>query len=198
MNKSRVEAFTDAVLAIILTIMILEFKTPDSFELKAITLQIPYLISYAVGYLFIGVAWYNHHYMFSKTKLVTKRIYWANNFWMFSTSFLPVATSWIGKDLNAQGPQIFYSIIYTIWSASYILLSYLIAEDNYKNGHNEVAKSIRQMKIYQYLTNWKYLLIQTAILILILIYLPVLQIVLVLWQITFIGAKTNSDSDKLF
>ncbi|APX73247.1 TMEM175 family protein [Companilactobacillus allii] len=198
MNKSRVEAFTDAVLAIILTIMILEFKTPESFELKAITLQIPYLISYAVGYLFIGVAWYNHHYMFSKTKLVTKRIYWANNFWMFSTSFLPVATSWIGEDLNAQGPQIFYAIIYTIWSASYILLSYLIAKDNDEQGYKNVAKSIRQMKIYRYLTNWKYLLIQTIVLIIILIYLPVLQIVLVLWQIIFIGSRTNPDSDKLF
>jgi len=193
-----VEAFTDAVLAIILTIMILEFKTPESLKLSALASQIPYLISYAVGYLFIGVAWYNHHYMFSKTKLVTKRVYWANNFWMFTTSFLPVSTSWISHDLNARDPQIFYAIIYTIWSISYILLSYLLAKDNEAIGHKDIGKSIRKMKIYRYLTSWKALLIQTTVLVLILIYMPVLQIALVLWQIIFVGARTNDDSDKLF
>lgn len=68
MNKGRVEAFTDAVIAIILTIMILEFKVPESLNFSAIVEQVPYLISYAIGYLFIGTAWYNHHYMFAKNE----------------------------------------------------------------------------------------------------------------------------------
>ena len=66
MNKARVEAFTDAVLAIILTIMILELKVPDSNQLSAILSELPYLFSYTVGYLLIGVAWYSHHYMFQQ------------------------------------------------------------------------------------------------------------------------------------
>lgn len=123
MNKTRVEAFTDAVLAIILTIMILEFKTPESFELSAILDQIPYLISYAIGYLFIGVAWYNHHYMFSKTRWITQNVYWANNIWMFTTSFIPVATAWVGRGLNEQGPEIFYFIVFLLWSVAYFYLS---------------------------------------------------------------------------
>lgn len=119
MNKARVEAFTDAIIAIILTIMILEFKVPSSTKLSAIIPELPFVLSYAIGYLFIGTAWYNHHYMFSKTKVVTQRVFWANIFWMFATSFLPVATTWIGEHINARGPQIFYAIIYTLWSFAY-------------------------------------------------------------------------------
>lgn len=110
MKKERVEAFTDAVLAIILTIMILEFKTPESFAISAILDQVPYLISYAIGYLFIGVAWYNHHYMFAKTKWITQNVYWANNFWMFTTSFVPVATAWVGRGLMNRGRKSFTSL----------------------------------------------------------------------------------------
>lgn len=132
MNKGRVEAFTDAVLAIILTIMILEFKTPESFSISAILDQVPYLISYAIGYLFIGVAWYNHHYMFSKTRWISQNVYWANNFWMFATSFLPVATAWVGKGLNQQGPEIFYFMVYLLWSVAYFILSLMLVRANKK------------------------------------------------------------------
>ncbi|MFD1472008.1 TMEM175 family protein [Companilactobacillus mishanensis] len=198
MNKSRVEAFTDAILAIILTIMILEFKVPESVKLSAIVPQIPYLISYAVGYLFIGTAWYNHHYMFSKSHLVTQRVYWANNLWMFTTSFIPVATAWISQDLNARGPQIFYAIVYTAWSLAYTLLSYFIAKDNEDAGHGKEAADIRRMKIYRFMTSWKTAIPHFIVLILILIFMPALQLALVVIQIIFVGARFNKDSDKLF
>lgn len=198
MNKARVEAFTDAILAIILTIMILEFKVPDSTKLSAIIPQLPYVVSYMVGYFFIGTAWYNHHYMFSKTKVVTQRIFWANMSWMFATSFLPVATAWIGEHLNARGPQIFYAIIYSLWSLAYALLSYYLVKDNQKAGHSEVAKSIESMKIYQILTSWKWSLGFYVALVLTLIFMPALKLLLVTLQIIFIGSRFNSDSDKLF
>ncbi|WP_129044767.1 TMEM175 family protein [Companilactobacillus metriopterae] len=198
MNKSRVEAFTDAVLAIILTIMVLEIKIPESTHLSAILEELPYILSYAVGWLFIGVAWYNHHYMFSKTKVVSRKVFWVNNFWMFSTSFLPVATAWIGKDINARGPQIFYTIVYVIWSIAYGLLTYVIISENEKSGHIEIANDIRSMAIYKVLTNWKLSLVEIVLVVLILIYMPALLLLLVTLQIIFVGARFNADSDKLF
>ncbi len=197
MNKTRVEAFTDAVLAIILTIMILEFKTPSSEQLGRILNQWPYLVSYAVGYLFIGVAWYNHHYLFEKTKLITKQIYWVNNFWLFSTSFLPVATAWTGRDLSAQGPEIFYTGVYVVWLFAYILLSYVIANTNAKLGHPEIAKDIRNMKVYQFTTKLKWVIPQIIIMILVLIYLPAIQLFLIALRMTVVSANTNSDSDRV-
>ncbi|GHP13636.1 membrane protein [Lentilactobacillus fungorum] len=198
MDKSRVEAFTDAVLAIILTIMILEFKTPVSFSIWAIDNQLPYLISYAIGYLFIGTAWYNHHYMFAKTHRITKAVYWANNFWMFTTSFLPVATSWVGRGFNEQGPEIFYGIVYFLWSLAYLLLSKTLILANISDRHEKAANSIRQMRIYRFMSNWKLVLIQVILVVLGLIYVPATQMLIVTLEIVFVGARFNKDSDRLF
>lgn len=92
MNKSRVEAYTDAVIAIILTIMVLEFQVPDSPSWHKIIEQLPDFFAYIVSFVFIGVAWYNHHYMFGIASRITKKVYWVNNLWLFSMSLLPVAT----------------------------------------------------------------------------------------------------------
>ena len=198
MNKSRVEAFTDAIIAIILTIMILEFKTPESSKLSAILPQVPYMISYAVGWLFIGIAWYNHDYMFSKAKIITRKVFWTNNFWMFTTSFIPVATAWVGRDLNAQGPEIFYAIVYFAWSFAYTVLTYTIAKENERAGYDKISKSIRKMKIYRALTNWKFVGAEIIIWVLILIYMPELQMLLIAFQVLVVGGNSNEDSDKLF
>lgn len=198
MNKSRFEAFTDAVIAIILTIMILEFKVPESFNFSAIIEQVPYLISYAIGYLFIGTAWYNHHYMFAKTKRITKKVFWANNLWMFATSFLPVATAWVGRGLNEQGPEIFYCLIYLFWTVAYMYLSHSLIVSNIQTGRQQQADDIKRMPIYRYMTNWKIALSQAVITILVLIYMPALQIAIVTFQIIFVGARFNDDSDKLY
>ncbi|KRL75775.1 hypothetical protein FC17_GL002507 [Secundilactobacillus paracollinoides DSM 15502 = JCM 11969] len=197
MNRGRIEAFTDAVLAIILTIMILEFKVPESFQLSAMLAQLPYLISYAIGYLFIGTAWYNHHYMFTQTRHITRDIYWTNNFWMFTTSFLPVATAWVGRGINKQGPEIFYFIVYSAWSFAYVELSRSLIKANEASGHPEVATNIKRMNIYRYLTNWKLVLIQTIVMVIILMYLPALQMVVVVMQIVLVGMRFNEDSDRL-
>ncbi|MDO1604861.1 TMEM175 family protein [Lactobacillus sp. YT155] len=198
MNKSRVEAFTDAVIAIILTIMILEFKTPESVKLSALLPQIPYLISYMVGYLFIGVAWYNHHYMFSKVHVVTKEIFWLNLVWMFSTSFIPVATAWVSRGLNDRGPEIFYGIIYLLWTISYLLLTHKIILSEERYGHQKSADDVKRMKIYRVFSNWKVIILSLIIWILIIVFLPVAQLLAVTIMIVFIGASFNEDSDQLF
>lgn len=107
MNKGRVEAFTDAVVAIILTIMVLEFKTPETAKWTGIIHQLPYFFAYIVSFLFVGVAWYNHHYMFALALRISKKVYWINNLWLFSMSLLPVATGWVGKFPQATGPSIY-------------------------------------------------------------------------------------------
>lgn len=97
MDKGRLEAFSDAIIAIIVTIMILEFKMPETPEIKVLLGSGPYFFAYIITYVFVGVAWYNLHYMFSLRKRVTKRIYWLSNIWLLSMSFLPVATAWTGR-----------------------------------------------------------------------------------------------------
>lgn len=119
MNHARVEAFTDAVIAIIMTIMILEFKTPESPQWTAILADAPYLFAYLISFLFIGVAWFNHHYMFALATRLTKKIYWINNAWLFTMSLIPVATAWAGRFLNQQAPEYFYLIVFFLWSIAY-------------------------------------------------------------------------------
>ncbi|WP_249214978.1 TMEM175 family protein [Lactiplantibacillus plantarum] len=79
MNKGRVEAFTDAVVAIVMTIMVLEFEVPSEPTFAAFAENGSYFIAYLISFLFIGVAWYNHHYMLTLTKRISKRVYWLNN-----------------------------------------------------------------------------------------------------------------------
>ncbi|GAB6092009.1 TMEM175 family protein [Furfurilactobacillus curtus] len=198
MNKSRVEAFNDAVIAIILTIMVLEFKTPNSLQLSALTPQFPYLISYAIGYLFIGTAWYNHHFIFSKTKVLSKRIYWANNFWLFATSFIPVATSWVGKGINARGPETFYSLVYLLWFLSYSILSRTIVSENYRHGHQDVALNIKNTTVHQLTIHWYSWLILVIAMILSIIFLPALQMAVITVQILINAVNTPKDADSLF
>ncbi len=177
--------------------MILEFKTPESFQFSAIYSQIPYLISYAIGYLFIGVAWYNHHYMFAKTRWISRRVYWANNMWLFTTSFVPVATAWVGRGLNEQGPEIFYFIVFASWTAAYFFLSYQLVKANEKDHQPKAAAAIRSMVIYRYIANWKLDLLQGIVTVVALVYVPALQMVIVVLMIVFIGARFNKDSDHL-
>ncbi|WDF83298.1 TMEM175 family protein [Lacticaseibacillus pabuli] len=198
MNKGRIEAFTDAVIAIIVTIMILEFKTPESLRLSAILTQLPYLVSYFVGAMFIATSWYNHHYLFAKTKVVTKAVFWANNAWMFGTSFLPVATAWVSRDLNARGPEIFYTIAYTVWTVAYIVLTYTIVHANERAGHPEVAAAIRAMPVTHYFTRWQFVIIQIIAQVLALIFFPALNLVIVILLIIWVAFNSNDDSDKLF
>ena len=102
------------------------------------------------------------------------------------------------RDLKAQGPEIFYAIVFYIWTAAYLILSYVISNDDLKRKQYKKAHDIRKMKIYQYLTNVKYMLIQTILLIIILVFKPEFLLAVVLWQILAFAIWNNDDSDKLF
>lgn len=196
MNKGRLEAFSDAVIAIVVTIMILEFKTPETPQISALWADAPYFFAYIVTYIFVGVAWYNHHYMFSLTKRVTKSIYWLNNFWLLTMSFLPVATAWVGRFINARGPEYFYFVVHFAWLLAYWLLSQAIARAN-QTVAPDVYQKITQMPIYGILTKW-YFWVAQIILVIGIYFFPAVELLFVAGEVLVIGNKTTSDSDRLF
>lgn len=196
MNKGRLEAFSDAVIAIIVTIMILEFKTPETAEMKALLENAPYFFAYIVTYLFVGVAWYNHHYMFSLTKRVTKRIYWLNNIWLLSMSFLPVATAWAGRFINSRGPEYFYYVVHFAWLMMYFLLSRALADAN-REVAPEVYQKITGMPIYGVIMKPYFWVIQVALIVAI-YFFPAIELIFVILEVFVIGNRTGFDSDKLF
>ena len=195
MNKARVEAFTDAVAAIIMTIMVLEFKTPESFEWSDILAQWPYLAAYCISFLFIAVAWYNHHYMFSIAHRITKRIYWANNFWLLTMSFIPVATAWAGQFLMERAPEYFYLLVFFLWSFAYWLLSkFMITELD--RTDTEAANRVRAMSAYRIMNGWR-LYAGTAFAAICVWFFAPAGLIITLIELIAMGLITPSDADML-
>ncbi|PWF99822.1 TMEM175 family protein [Levilactobacillus bambusae] len=192
MNKSRLEAFTDAIVAIILTIMVLEVKTPDSYQPDALVGDVPYFFAYAVSWLFILTAWYNHHYMFSLATHIRKSTFWLNCLWLFVMSFLPIATSWTGRFIMHRAPAYFYLLVLVLWDTTYHALSLDLARHN-----PEIASRITNMLVYRFIGTWYgYLLIGVEG-VLVYFYPPSLLIITTVELIT-IAVRTPHDSDTLF
>jgi len=197
MNKGRVEAFTDAVVAIVMTIMVLEFEVPSEPTFAALAENGSYLIAYLISFLFIGVAWYNHHYMLTLTKRISKRVYWLNNLWILSMSLLPIATAWAGKFIDQPQPELFYFIIFLLWSLAYALLSSAIAQGNQREGHLDVADKIRRMLVYQVHTHWWLWALSVVVGLLILFVWPPLSLVFTVIELIIMAIETTPDSDRL-
>lgn len=193
MNHARVEAFTDAVVAIIMTIMILEFKTPTSPAWQAILEDVPYLFAYVVSFLFIGVAWYNHHYMFALAKHLSKRTYWVNNLWLLTMSLLPVATAWTGRFLDHRAPEYFYLAIFFFWSIAYWWLTRtLIAA----HRGTAVAAKIAAMPPYRFMNSWR-LPAFTAVIAVAIYFWPPVCLLATLVELIYMAYHTNADSDRV-
>jgi len=127
MNKNRLEAFSDGVLAIIITIMILEIKAPQDDSFASLKPLIPVFLSYVVSFVFIGNYWNNHHHLFQATKIITGSVLWANMHLLFWLSLIPFATSWIGEEHFASVPMSVYGFILFMSGVAYtILLQILI------------------------------------------------------------------------
>ncbi|USS86530.1 TMEM175 family protein [Fructilactobacillus cliffordii] len=196
MKKSRVEALTDAIVAIIITIMVLEFKIPNTPRFIEIFDSIPELFAYIVSFIFIGVAWYNQHYMFYLVHRITKRIYWANNLWLFTMSLIPIVSAWVGRFMDNVAPQLFYLLFFTAWNIAYLILSKVILNEMEKEHDETGIKKIKNMCSYQFLISWKFpaLIIITAIAIWI---FPPSGLVFSLIEIIINGIYTSPDGDKL-
>jgi len=110
MNKSRLEAFSDGVIAIIITIMVLEMKVPHGAEWADLQGLWPVLVSYALSFVFVGIYWVNHHHMIHMVKKVNGRVLWANLYLLFWLSLVPFVTAWMGENHFARNPTVLYGV----------------------------------------------------------------------------------------
>ena len=111
MNKARLAAFSDGVLAIIITIMVLEIKVPHGETLDSLGPLIPIFFSYVLSFLYIGSYWNNHHYLLNAAQRITGKVLWANLYLLFWLSLFPFATGWMGENHFTATPTAFYGAI---------------------------------------------------------------------------------------
>ncbi len=122
MGKNRLEAFSDGVIAIIITIMVLELKVPDGVELADLKEKLPVLLSYVLSFIYVGIYWNNHHHMFHSTKHVTGGILWANLHLLFWLSLFPFTTAWVGANHHAPMPTAVYGFVLLMAAIAYFIL----------------------------------------------------------------------------
>jgi uncharacterized membrane protein len=131
MNKSRLEAFSDGVFAIIITIMVLELKVPEGGGLSALAPLFPVFLSYILSFIFIGIYWVNHHHLMHTLKKVNGGIMWANMHLLFWLSLIPFATGWMGINDFDKATVGVYGCLLLFCGLAFTLLSKCI-RDNYK------------------------------------------------------------------
>jgi TMEM175 potassium channel family protein len=122
MGKNRMEAFSDGVIAIIITIMVLEMKVPHGVELSALKPVLPVFLSYVLSFIYIGIYWNNHHHLLHTVHRVSGGILWANLHLLFWLSLFPFATGWIGENYLAPIPTAIYGVILFMAAMAYWLL----------------------------------------------------------------------------
>ena len=126
MGKSRLEAFSDGVIAIIITIMVLELKVPHGQNMKALAPLIPVFLSYVLSFVYVGIYWNNHHHMLHTSHRVTGPMLWANLNLLFWLSLFPFATGWMGENHFAAAPSAVYGVVLLMAAVAYWILQQLI------------------------------------------------------------------------
>ncbi len=122
MGKSRLEAFSDGVLAIIITIMVLELRAPHDTSLAALRPLLPVLLSYVLSFVYLGIYWNNHHHMLHCTHRVTGAMLWANLHLLFWLSLVPFVTAWMGEHPLASTPAALYGVVLLMAAIAYLML----------------------------------------------------------------------------
>jgi uncharacterized membrane protein len=122
MKTTRLEAFSDGVLAIIITIMVLELKVPHTVELSALKPVLPVLLSYVLSFIYLGIYWNNHHHLFQATAEVSGGILWANLHLLFWLSLFPFTTAWMGENHLAPTPTAVYGFVLLMAAIAYYVL----------------------------------------------------------------------------
>jgi uncharacterized membrane protein len=140
MRTSRLEAFSDGVLAIIITIMVLELKVPHGTDREALRPLLPVLLSYVLSFIYVGIYWNNHHHMFHATRKVSGGILWANLHLLFWLSLFPVTTAWVGDSHFKPMPTAVYGFVLLMaGTAYYILQNAIIA---HQGSGSVLAKAV--------------------------------------------------------
>lgn len=123
MTKNRMETFSDGVIAIIITIMVLELRVPHGSDLAALKPLVPVLLSYVLSFVYLGIYWSNHHHMLHAVEHVNGGVLWANLHLLFWLSLVPFVTSWMGENHFGRWPVAVYGIVLLFASIAYFILS---------------------------------------------------------------------------
>src|SRR5688572_4126655 len=126
MGKTRLEAFSDGVIAIVITIMVLEMKVPHGDDFAAVRPLLPVLMSYVLSFIYVGIYWNNHHHMLHAMKRVNGGVLWANLHLLFWLSLFPFVTGWMGENHFASLPTLFYGIVLLMAAVAYWILQRII------------------------------------------------------------------------
>ncbi len=131
------ESFSDGVIAIIITIMVLELKVPQGENFQAFAPLIPVFLSYVLSFVYVGIYWNNHHHMLQTSNRVTGPMLWANLHLLFWLSLFPFATGWMGENHFSSAPSAFYGVVLLMAAVAYLILQQLIIESQ---GHDSLLK----------------------------------------------------------
>ena len=128
MKKSRLEAFSDGVIAIIITIMVLEIKMPHHDDIHELLKLLPVFLSYVLSFVYVGIYWNNHHHMIYTVGSINGKVLWANLNLLFWLSLIPAVTSWMGENHFTKWPVFLYGAILLANSLAYTLLAWLLVK----------------------------------------------------------------------
>ena len=140
MSTSRMEAFSDGVVAILITIMVLELHAPESVSWQALRPILPIFLAYVLSFVFIGIYWANHHHMLQLADRVNGGILWANLHLLFWLSLIPFATSWMGEHPRAIAPTALYGTVLLCSGAAYTILQHALIRE--QGPHSRLAVAV--------------------------------------------------------
>jgi uncharacterized membrane protein len=139
MSKGRLEAFSDGVIAIIITIMVLQLKVPAGAEPDALRPLIPTFLSYVISFVYVGIYWNNHHHLLQAARHVTGPVLWANLHLLFWLSLVPFVTAWMGENDFAAWPVALYGTVMLLAGVAYFILAHILIAHHGKDSTLAVA-----------------------------------------------------------
>lgn len=139
MNKGRLEAFGDAIIAIVITIMVLEFRVPESPAFSALLPLAPQFLSYVLSFIFLAIYWNNHHNLFSAVQRVNGAVLWTNLHLMFWLSLVPFTTAWLGEAGLHRGPIMLYGLVLFFAALAHSMLVYTLVSLHGKQSKFAIA-----------------------------------------------------------
>jgi uncharacterized membrane protein len=140
MTKGRLEAFSDGVIAILITIMVLELKVPHGAELEALRPLLPVFLTYVLSFVFVGIYWNNHHHMLHMVTRINGSILWANMHLLFWLSLIPFVTGWMGENHFAPVPTAIYGGVLLACGVAYLILQHTIIAE--QGPDSKLAKAV--------------------------------------------------------
>ena len=145
-SPHRIEAFSDGVIAIIITIMVLDIKAPEGASIEAWRSNVPLLFAYSLSFITLAIFWNNHHHLLKATKYVTSAVMWANMYLLFWLSLIPIVTAWFGQNINQKWPVILYSFVALMSGTAYFILTKVIIKTNPGNDlRNAILSSKKEI-----------------------------------------------------